>query len=77
VPGRIEPGAAVVPEREAEPSQHVQGLGPDGLDPVDDGRRIGGGVRRQAVYIFGDRVGFLDRCLDSVLAKANFLRQVA
>ena len=34
VPGRVEPGAAVVTARKAQACQNVQGLRPDRPDPV-------------------------------------------
>ena len=51
VPGRVEPGAAVVAAGEAQAGQHVQGLVPDRPDPVDDGGRIGLGVRQGQIEV--------------------------
>ena len=54
MPGRIELGAAVVTAGEAEAGQHLQGLSPDRPDPVDDGGRIGRGVRQRAIEVIDD-----------------------
>ena len=49
VPGGVEPGAAVVAAREAQAGQHAEGLLPDRLDPVDNGGRVGRGVRQREI----------------------------
>src|SRR6202012_1329106 len=49
VPGGVEPSAAVVTAREAQAGQHAKGLLPDRLDPVDNGGRVGRGVRQREI----------------------------
>jgi hypothetical protein len=55
VPGRVEDSAIVVASREPQGGEDADGLVPDRLDAVDDGRRFGVRMLQRALQVVQDR----------------------